>query len=162
MAQLGERATAWGAYKTITDALRRRIADEEFGPGSLLPSEAELTAQYNVARNTLRRALADLEKDGLIRALPGRGRVVIVPGESVADPGSDAHSQYQKISADLRRRIESGDLRPGELVPSEAALTAQYGVSRGTARQALIELQGAGLVDAVHGKGRFVRGPGTS
>lgn len=158
MAPLGERTTAWGAYKTITDALRRRIADEEFSPGSLLPSEAALTTQYGVARNTLRRALADLEQEGLIKALPGRGRVVVSADEPAAGASSDSHSQYRKIAAELRGKIERGELRPGELVPSEAALTTQYGVSRGTARQALIELQGAGLVEAIHGKGRFVRG----
>jgi DNA-binding GntR family transcriptional regulator len=157
-AQLGKRTTAWGAYKTITDALRRRIADEEFSTGSLLPSEAALTAQYSVSRNTLRRALADLEQEGLIRALPGRGRVVVSPDGLADGASSDPRSQYRIIAAELRGKIERGELRPGELVPSEAALTSQYGVSRGTARQALIELQGAGLVEAVHGKGRFVRG----
>jgi DNA-binding GntR family transcriptional regulator len=42
-------------------------------------------------------------------------------------------------------------------VPSESALAEEYGVSRGTARHALAELEGAGLVIAVHGKGRYVR-----
>jgi DNA-binding GntR family transcriptional regulator len=42
-------------------------------------------------------------------------------------------------------------------VPSEATLTREYGVSRGTARQALSSLASLGLVLAVHGKGRFVQ-----
>jgi len=148
--------TAWGAYKGITDALRRRITEGEYAAGSLLPSEAVLTSEFDVSRNTLRRALTDLESEGLVRALPGRGRVVTAQGE-VAGEDVDPHLQYRRIAADLRERIESGELRPGELVPSEAALVAQYGVARGTARQALVELQGAGLIDAVHGKGRYVR-----
>jgi DNA-binding GntR family transcriptional regulator len=61
------------------------------------------------------------------------------------------------MAADLRALIESGKLRPGEAVPSESALADEYGVSRGTARHALAELEGAGLVTAVHGKGRYVR-----
>jgi GntR family mannosyl-D-glycerate transport/metabolism transcriptional repressor len=150
------RATAWGAYKGITDALRRRIESEEFAAGSLLPSEATLTKQYDVSRNTLRRALADLEREGLIKALPGRGRVVTSPDEP-RDEATSPHLQYRRIAADLREKIERQELQPGELLPSEAALTAQYGVSRWTARQALVELQGAGLIEAVHGKGRFVR-----
>jgi DNA-binding GntR family transcriptional regulator len=151
------RATAWGAYKTITDALRRRIAEGEFAPDSLLPSEATLTTEYGVSRNTLRRALADLEHDGLIKALPGRGRIVVSP-DAQHDDATDPHLQYRRISADLRKMIERQELRTGELLPSEAALTEKYGVSRWTARQALVELQGAGLVEVVHGKGRFVRG----
>jgi DNA-binding GntR family transcriptional regulator len=35
----------------------------------------------------------------------------------------------------------------------------RYTVSRGTARQALAELEGAGLVVSQHGRGRFVRRP---
>lgn len=154
-ARVSARATAWGAYKGITDVLRRRIVAGEFAAGSLMPSEAALTVEFAVSRNTLRRALADLEQDGLIKALPGRGRIVTSPDgpHGSADP----HLHYRRIAADLREKIERGELQPGELLPSEAALTAQYGVSRWTARQALVELQGAGLVEAVHGKGRFVR-----
>jgi DNA-binding GntR family transcriptional regulator len=150
------RATAWGAYKSITDTLRRRIVEGEFAVGSLLPSEAVLTAEYKVSRNTLRRALAELERDGLVTPLPGRGRIVTSP-ERPADGIGDPHLQYRRIAVELREKIESGELAPGEQVPSEAALVAAYGVSRGTARQALVELQGAGLIEAVHGKGRYVR-----
>jgi len=148
------RVTAWGAYKSITDVLRRRIVTGEFAAGSLLPSEAALTKEFSVSRNTLRRALSDLEQDGLIKALPGRGRIVMSPDDSNESP--NPHLHYRRIAADLREKIEHGELQPGDLLPSEAALTAQYGVSRWTARQALIELQGAGLVETVHGKGRFV------
>ena len=153
---MSARATAWGAYKSISDVLRRRIVAGEFAAGSLLPSEAALTKEFNVSRNTLRRALSDLESEGLIRALPGRGRIVTSPDEPRGD-AANPHLQYRRIASELREKIERGELRPGEMLPSEAALTAQYGVSRWTARQALIELQGGGLVDAVHGKGRFVR-----
>jgi len=147
------RATAWGAYTGIADALRARIANGEFKAGSLLPSESALCTEYQVARNTVRRALDQLATDGLIEALPGRGRVV-------ASAGTQAETVpwYRRISADLRQLVESGELRPGDALPSEAELSEKYGVSRGTARHALAELEGAGLVEAVHGKGRYIRG----
>lgn len=151
---MGARATSWGAYKVIAESLRQRIAEGgEFAPGAMIPSEAALVAEYGVSRNTLRRALSDLESTGLIKSLPGRGRVVVAQGGD--SPGGPV-LQYQRVAADLRARIRDGDLLPGAAVPSEAALVEQYGVSRGTARQALIELQGAGLVEVKHGKGRFV------
>ncbi|MEY9859066.1 DNA-binding GntR family transcriptional regulator [Catenulispora sp. GAS73] len=155
---MSARETAWGAYKTIADAMRRRIAEGEYAVGSLLPSEAMLTSEFSVSRNTLRRALGDLEREGLITALPGRGRVVAGQGDE-AEHEADPHLQYRRIADDLRERIESGDLQPGDLVPSEAALVAQYAVARGTARQALVELQGAGLIEAIQGKGRYVLNP---
>lgn len=149
---MGSRATPWGAYKTIAEALRRRVTGGEFPPGASLPSEAELTAEYGVARNTLRRALADLEQDGLLITMPGRGRVVSPPGETVAPAPA-----FRQISTDLRAVLERGELRQGDMLPSEAALTEQYGVSRSTVRQALSDLEGAGLIETRHGKGRFVR-----
>ncbi len=147
------RATAWRAYLAIADALRARIAAGEIEPGSLLPSESALCAEYGVARNTVRRALDQLAAEGLIESLPGRGRVVASPGRQ-----AETVPQYQRIATDLRGLVESGELRAGDLLPSEAELSERYSVSRGTARHALAELEGAGLVEAVHGKGRFVRG----
>ena len=153
---MSPRATAWGAYKSIAAALRERIARGEFVPGALLPSEAELSAEYSVSRNTLRRALTELEEERLIAVLPGRGRVV-AESERPRSGSQGAEPSYRLIAADLRAKIDGGELAPGDLLPSEAELTAQYGVSRGTTRQAFLELQAAGLIDAVQGKGRFVK-----
>lgn len=153
---MSPRATAWGAYKAIASSLRQRITGGEYAAGSLLPSEAELTAEYGVSRNTLRRALTELEGERLVTVLPGRGRVVADAETPRAGSGQSVPS-YRLIAADLRGRIEQGELRPGDVLPSEAELTAQYGVSRGTTRQAFLELQAAGLIDAVQGRGRFVR-----
>jgi DNA-binding GntR family transcriptional regulator len=133
--------------------LRARIAGGEFAPGAALPSEATLCAEYRVARNTLRRALDQLADEGLIATMPGRGRVVAAS----ADAAASAMPQYRVIAAELREMIQSGRLGPGEALPSESALAEQYGVARGTARHALAELEGAGLVEPVHGRGRFVK-----
>jgi DNA-binding GntR family transcriptional regulator len=147
--------TARGTWAHIADALRTQIATGQPPPGSLMPSEAALCAEYGVVRNTVRRALAALEAEGLIETLPGRGRVVRAPDES----REGALPRYRRIAAELRAAINRGDLRPGDALPSEAALMERYGVARGTARQALADLEGAGLVESQHGRGRYVRGP---
>jgi len=143
------RSTAWGAYAQIADALRARIASGDLAPGALLPSEAALCEEFAVVRNTVRRAFAVLEGDELIETLPGKGRMV----------RGDAPSQYEyrRIATDLRGQIESGEFLPGSVLPSEAALVERYGVARGTARQALADLERTGLAETQHGKGRFVR-----
>jgi GntR family transcriptional regulator len=64
---------------------------------------------------------------------------------------------YQQIAAMLRDAISSGRITPGERLPSEAELTSHFGVARMTARQALQELRGEGLIHAEQGKGVFVR-----
>ncbi|MDL4777591.1 GntR family transcriptional regulator [Actinomadura xylanilytica] len=64
---------------------------------------------------------------------------------------------YLKIAAALRDRIRGGDLKPGDKLPSEAAVSAEFGVARGTAREALKKLENDGLVDSLPAVGRVVR-----
>ena len=72
------------------------------------------------------------------------------------DPMSD-RPVYKQIADALRADIEAGRLAPGERIPSESSLIAQFNVSQGTVRQALAILRGDGLVIAEHGRGVFVR-----
>ncbi|GAA2415720.1 hypothetical protein GCM10010191_27560 [Actinomadura vinacea] len=143
------RRTAWGAYAQITDALRQRITEGTYAPGSQLPAEVALCAEFSVTRNTVRRALSTLQEEGLIKVHTGIGRFVHAPPET--------HPQYARIAADLRHQIENRTLTAGDRLPSEARICERYGVSRFTARHALKSLEAAGLVTCVHGKGRYVR-----
>ncbi len=65
---------------------------------------------------------------------------------------------FRQIAVDLRRRLESGELPSGSMLPSEQSLAREYSVSRGTARAALAVLTDAGLVEVVPGQGRRVAG----
>ncbi|MFM7755976.1 MAG: GntR family transcriptional regulator [Actinomycetota bacterium] len=64
--------------------------------------------------------------------------------------------RYRVIAEDLRRRIGSGELGEGRLLPSEADLGVSYGASRVTIRRALEVLREESLVDARQGLGWFV------
>lgn len=70
---------------------------------------------------------------------------------------ADDRPPYRQIAAMLRDAIQAGQLEPGEKLPSEAELINHFGVARMTARQAIQELRGEGLVIAEHGRGVFVR-----
>ena len=63
-------------YRVIYEDLRGQIADGTFTPGDLLPSENEICTRYNVARLTARKALGQLEGDGLIIRRQGKGSIV--------------------------------------------------------------------------------------
>ena len=65
---------------------------------------------------------------------------------------------YVRIAAGLRRRIESGELAPGEPVPSITTLTQEWGVARETAAHALQVLEAEGLVRRYPGRGYYVIG----
>lgn len=64
------------AYRKIADALRRKIANGKFPPGSLLPTEHELCAAHQVSRHTARDALRILTEEGLIERRRGAGSIV--------------------------------------------------------------------------------------
>jgi GntR family transcriptional regulator len=61
-------------------------------------------------------------------------------------------SRHAAIASALRARIESGALEPGAAIASEAELSAEFSVSRGTVRQALASLRTEGLITG--GRGR--------
>ena len=63
---------------------------------------------------------------------------------------------YEQVKAWIRQHIASGDWKPGDPVPSEAALMERFGVSRMTAHRALRELATEGLVTRVQGSGTRV------
>lgn len=63
-------------YEEILEQLTFKIESGELLPGSLLPTERELTQQFGVSRGTLREAFRILENNGLIISKPGGGRVV--------------------------------------------------------------------------------------
>jgi DNA-binding LacI/PurR family transcriptional regulator len=62
----------------------------------------------------------------------------------------------------LRRRVEAGELRAGDPLPSEPSLAASVDVARGTVRHALMELEHEGVVSRIHGKGTFLRDTGSA
>ncbi|HPU39726.1 MAG TPA: GntR family transcriptional regulator [Microthrixaceae bacterium] len=63
-------------YRIIADDLRDRITDGEFHLGSVLPSEADLSANYEASRVTVRRALEALRVDGMVESRQGFGWLV--------------------------------------------------------------------------------------
>jgi GntR family transcriptional regulator len=66
-------------------------------------------------------------------------------------------SLYRQVETILRGEIADGVLRAGDRLPAEDSLRAEYGVSRGTLRQALDALERDGLIDRTRGRGTFVR-----
>jgi len=66
---------------------------------------------------------------------------------------------YYQLMQELRRRIEEGTWKPGDLIPSERELSETYRISRMTVRQALAELVNDGLLRRDQGRGTFVAKP---
>ena len=66
---------------------------------------------------------------------------------------------YQRIQSSIRKRIDAGQLRPGDPVSSERDLAKLHEVSLMTARHALATLEREGIVERRRGVGTFVSAP---
>ncbi|MDQ0796190.1 TetR/AcrR family transcriptional regulator C-terminal domain-containing protein [Streptomyces sp. B1I3] len=68
--------TTEAPYLRIAGELRRRIVSGELSPGDRVPSTRRITKEWGVAMATATKALATLNQEGLVRAVPGVGTVV--------------------------------------------------------------------------------------
>jgi GntR family transcriptional repressor for pyruvate dehydrogenase complex len=66
---------------------------------------------------------------------------------------------YQEIIQQVKAQMISGELAPGDRIPSERDIAEQLGVSRTAVREALIAMEVMGLIESRPGDGTFVRTP---
>lgn len=66
---------------------------------------------------------------------------------------------YYQLKQSLLHTIRSQQLRPGDRLPTESEIEAEFRVSRSTIRQALSQLVAEGVVERIQGKGTFVATP---
>ncbi|MCK9513233.1 MAG: GntR family transcriptional regulator [Pigmentiphaga sp.] len=66
---------------------------------------------------------------------------------------------FEEVARQIRRELQAGTLKTGDRLPPERALSAQFGISRNTLRQALRAMQTTGLLEMRPGKGggTFIR-----
>ncbi len=69
---------------------------------------------------------------------------------------NSTNPKYIEICQDIIKSIESGDLQPGDKIPSENELIKKYNISNTTARKSLQEIELRGWGTRIKGKGTFV------
>jgi GntR family transcriptional regulator len=101
-------------YAQVVGELRRRIESGEYPPGSLLPSEHQLSDEFQIARPTVVRALRVLRQDGWIETQQGKGSFVrgrpALAGLETVRPGEEALNQDE--STEAGDQIEAGVSTP--------------------------------------------------
>lgn len=71
-------------FEDIHDDLERRIVSGSFS-GRMLPTEAQLVQDYDCSRNTVRRAIEQLAREGYVQSIRGRGVVILDHLQTPAD-----------------------------------------------------------------------------
>jgi GntR family transcriptional regulator len=63
-------------YARVADHIAARVEAGELAPGARLPGERDLAAEYQVALGTVRRAVVELRRRGLVVTLPAKGTFI--------------------------------------------------------------------------------------
>ncbi|NBA97361.1 GntR family transcriptional regulator [Pseudomonas sp. R5(2019)] len=115
-------------YSQLKELLRSRILDGTYAPMARMPSESELGAAFEVSRITVRQALGDLQKEGLIFKIHGKGTFVSKPKafQNVSTLQGLAESMTQMGYEVLNR------LRSFKSVPATALVAERLQVKEGT------------------------------
>jgi len=104
-------------HTQIREIIRRRVLDGTYAPHSQMPSESQMMEAFSVSRITIRQALGDLQKEGLIFKVPGKGSFVAKPkafqnlsrlqgfGEAMGPSGYETFSQVLSM-----RQVSASDI----------------------------------------------------
>lgn len=124
-------------WRQIVGHLRQQIDAGSLPPGARLPTEAELSQQFGVNRHTVRRALGELSRGGMVRVEQGRGSFV---AEDVLDYAVEPRTRFTEW---IRRHNKepSGRVLRLQEVAADHRVAAGLGVRAGT-RAVLLERLG--------------------
>ncbi len=113
-------------FQQVKESIRRQILDGTYGPHQKLPSERQMIEAFSVSRITIRQALSQLQRDGLIFKINGKGTFVSAPkaqfdvstlkgfGESAASIGQAAFSRLISITTEIPKDHVSDCLSLGK------------------------------------------------
>ena len=127
-------------WRMITRAIETEIAEGGLPPGARLPTEAQLAARFQVNRHTVRRALEELQRSGLVRVEQGRGSFV-------AEDSLDYEiAPRTRFSEWIRRHNKepSGEVLALREIPADSTIAAALGVRTGAK---VVMLERLGMAD---------------
>ena len=88
-------------YEQIKDGLRKLIVTGALGPDEKLPSVRALAAQLAINPNTIQRAYNELENEGYIYSIPGKGSFAAADGSAAAKRREELLAQVRELAAEL-------------------------------------------------------------
>jgi len=137
-----DRGAGIAVWRQIMETLKAEIVSGAFEKGSRLPPESELAARFGVNRHTVRRAIAALTGEGILRADQGRGTFVAsAPLSYPIGP----RTRFSEIVSG-QDRAPDGRLIGSALEEADALLANQLSVPLGTM---LIRVESLRVADGI-------------
>ncbi|MGO1974804.1 MAG: GntR family transcriptional regulator [Propionibacteriaceae bacterium] len=116
-------------YFQLKTLLRKEIVEQSMEPGDRLSGDHQLCERFGVSRTVVRQALTELEYEGVLERVRGRGTFVAAPKESQGLVQS-LRGLHQDVA--LHGHRLRSDVRRMERVLADDALAADFGVEPGT------------------------------
>jgi len=135
-----ERSGGVALWRQIARSIGQDLADGVLAPGARLPTEAQMSARFGVNRHTVRRALEELSRAGLVQVERGRGSFV---AEDVLDYAVSPRTRFSEW-------IRAHNKEPGGRVLglreifADAAIAAGLGLEAGAP---VVRMERLGLAD---------------
>lgn len=108
-------------YHQLKNILKRKIVNEEWPIGSLIPTELELIEEYQVSRTTVREAVLELVNQGLLQKKQGKGTIVT---------SSKVEEKLGKLTGFAEEILEKGLKHSARLLSSEFKKNRYYEISK--------------------------------
>ena len=89
-------------YEQVRDGFRDLIISGALCPGEKLPSVRELATSLTINPNTIQRAYRELESDGYIESVSGKGSFVSLPQDAIAARKTELVGQFTSLLSELR------------------------------------------------------------
>jgi len=128
-------------YQRLRDDIAARINRNEWRPGELIPSEAELASHYGVAIGTVRKAIDQLVSDAVLERQQGRGTFV-----RRARFNSSLFRFFRFQSEMGERRVPQSRILRRKIVPAGSAVASSLRIAVG---EPVISLSRLRLVDGI-------------
>ncbi|WP_193369537.1 phosphonate metabolism transcriptional regulator PhnF [Pelagibius marinus] len=135
-----QRRDGVALWRQIAETLESDIKAQAFAPGKQLPTEAELAERFSVNRHTVRRGIAFLEQEGLLRVEQGRGTFV---QERMVDYKLGKRTRFSE-NIEKQSRIPSGDLVRAITLSADESLARNLHLRKGAS---VVLIESVGKVD---------------
>ncbi|QAY63123.1 GntR family transcriptional regulator [Xylanimonas allomyrinae] len=141
MSERIDRSSPLPFYFQLKEGIRASITDRGLRPGDRIEGDHELCALYGVSRTVVRQALAELETEGVIERVKGRGTFVAQPktSEGLVQSLTGLFEDVAARGGHLRSAVRRVDL-----VPADERVADELGLQHG---EPVIEIERLRFVD---------------
>lgn len=119
-------------FTEIYDTLKQQLLDGCFDKNHMLPTEQVLTKEFQCSRNTIRRAIAQLQEEGFVQSIKGKG-VVLLENNAAASFQINLHDFKGLSSIQMSKAVKTAtSVLKFQILTIDEALALKTGFPKGT------------------------------